>query len=441
MQLSSAIGNEECHLSGNKNFNVQLNGHLVRTNLSLELMAILIGKNPLLLFLFPFWIVKGNDYFIKKVLSKISINVASLPYNQEYLQLINKHRERGDSICLVAGSFTKIGEEVSKYLGVFDNVMMGPNPHSEWINLSNSNVTFSRKIKIWIKQLRIHQWVKNVLIFVPLFLSQQITHVNVIAVGIFAFLSFSLCASSVYILNDLLDLENDRLHHQKKNRPLAKGDIPISHAIIALFMLLIVSFSLAIYLLPLLFTLILCCYFTLTLLYSFRFKKMLLVDVFTLASLYTIRIIAGHEASGIAYSPWLLGFSMFIFLSLAFLKRYSELHNLKQSNQNLKIKGRGYLVQDLEQIRAFGVACGVTSILVLSLYITSDKVLLLYQFPERLLPACVPILFWICRLWFFANRGLMHEDPIVFAVKDRVSYYCAFFVFLVMMSAIGLKGH
>ena len=249
---------------------------------------------------------------------------------------------------------------------------------------------------------------------------------------------FSLCASGVYVLNDLLDVEADRRHATKRLRPFAGGDLPLPVGLAA-FPLLLGASAVVGWKLSWGFAAALGTYVVLTTSYSWRLKQVALVDVFCLTGLYTIRLIAGHEATGILYSFWLLVFSMFIFLSLALMKRFLELKEARQSNKT-DIKGRGYVPGDAELVASLGSSSGYLAVLVLALYVhshfvNSPEVTVHYQHPMLLLLICPVLLYWISRVWLIAHRGQMHDDPIVFALKDRVSYLAAALALVILWLA------
>jgi 4-hydroxybenzoate polyprenyltransferase len=290
------------------------------------------------------------------------------------------------------------------------------------------------RLRAFVQAVRVHQWVKNALIFVPLLTSHQVAEPNRFIASLLAFVAFSLCSSSAYVLNDLLDLEADRRHSRKKHRPFASGDLSIKLGLLAaplfLFAALALSFSL-----PFDFTLVLCTYFILTLAYSLWIKRLVMLDVIVLALLYTIRVIAGGMATGIHISNWLFVFSMFMFLSLALLKRYSELHNVANQAKEAD-KSRGYSVSDIEQLASMGSASGYMTALMLALYINSEDVRPLYAHPEFLWLICPLILYWISRAWLVARRGGMDDDPVVFAIKDKASYAVALLAAIIFVFAI-----
>jgi 4-hydroxybenzoate polyprenyltransferase len=282
--------------------------------------------------------------------------------------------------------------------------------------------------------LRIHQWAKNGLIFVPLAASHRLQEAHVLGDGILAFLAFSLCASSVYLLNDMLDLAADREHHSKCNRPFASGQLSLLFGLIAA-PLLIVAALLICTLLPAKFLAVLAAYYVATLAYSFGLKRVVMIDVLALAGLYTVRIVAGAAATDIPLSFWLLMFAIFIFLSLAIVKRYAELYVMRQQGK-LKAKGRGYQVEDIALLQSLGTASGYLSILVLALYVNSPDISHLYHYP-KLVWALVPVmLYWISRIWMQTHRGQMHDDPLVYALKDKVSLLTGVVAALVLWLAV-----
>lgn len=287
------------------------------------------------------------------------------------------------------------------------------------------------------KAIRIHQWPKNLLLFVPLVLAHKLTdQARLLEAGI-AFLAFSLCASSLYILNDLVDIEADRAHPVKKHRPFAAGHLKPRTGIFLGLVLLVASFALALQTLPPFFSRGLGLYLGFALAYSFYLKQFPIVDVFVLAGLYTLRIIAGAIAVNVIISPWLLAFSMFFFTNLAFIKRFSELRLMESINEQ-ELKRRHYTIVDLELIRIFGATCGFLSVLVFVLYVNDSKeILMLYQNPTTLWLVGPFLLFWISRLWLLANRGQMPDDPIAFTIKDPVSYAVGIVIVMIMSVATG----
>jgi 4-hydroxybenzoate polyprenyltransferase len=270
-----------------------------------------------------------------------------------------------------------------------------------------------------IRALRPHQWAKNSLILVPLLAAHRVSDPGSLLAGLLACAAFSLCASSVYLVNDLLDLEADRAHPRKSKRPFAAGDLSLLAGLALAPCLLAAAVIIAAFL-PQKFWLVLGTYYALTCAYSFALKGLVLVDALALAGLYTLRIIAGSAAVAVPLSFWLLLFSVFLFLSLAFVKRFAELEGLRRQ-QRLRAAGRGYHVEDLSLLQSLGTAAGYLSVLVLALYINSPEIEPLYSRPKVIWILCVLMLYWISRVWMMAQRGLMHDDPVVFALKDPQS--------------------
>lgn len=281
-----------------------------------------------------------------------------------------------------------------------------------------TDVLWNAGILTWAKALRVHQYVKNALVLVPVVTAHQFNRVAITS-ALVALVAFSICASAVYVLNDMVDLEADRQHPTKKNRPLASGAIKPWQGKIAIPILLGLAFASAAAV-SLKFTLALLSYLALTTAYSVSLKKKMLVDVVVLAMLYTIRVIAGAIAISVDVSAWLLAFSMFMFLSLALMKRYSELalridHNLPDPST------RNYKLDDLVIIGCLAVASGFNAVTIFALYISSPAVQQLYARPELLWLACPVLTYWIGRAIILAHRRMMNDDPIVFAIKDRIS--------------------
>ena len=282
------------------------------------------------------------------------------------------------------------------------------------------------------RALRVEQWVKNLLVFVPLLMAREVAEVGLYDDALVAFFAFSLCASAVYILNDLTDLEADRRHETKRHRPFAAGDLSASAGWTLGVLCVIVGAVLASRL-PLLFAVVLLIYLFVTTLYTFWLKHVPLVDVIILALLYTGRVIAGGAATYILPSPWILGFSLFFFLSLAFVKRYAELYALRK--RELSLKTRGYYPSDLELITIFGTVSGYLSVLVAALYINGDYAIGIYRHPALLWLVCPLLLYWVSRMWMLAHRGELHEDPVLFAIRDRTSWMVGLLLGFVLVVA------
>jgi len=464
---------------------IDLDGTLVKTDTLHEALVSLLKRQPLMLFRLPGWIRLGRAGFKQKLAALVPTDASLLPYDLEILGLIDQARSNGIKTCLVTGSDERVANAVAGYLGVFDEVFgsdgvnnLSGTGKAEFLErhygrgcftyagnaqvdmvvwksgghaiVCNNSDSFCRKVETLAKveavihpsgsfagnalrALRPHQWLKNLLVLVPLLTSHQLFAVRPMFHAMLAFAAFCCTASAVYICNDILDLDADRAHPRKKDRPWAAGELQIASAPMMIFALLLAAagFSLR---LPAGFSWILLLYLLLTLAYSLWLKRCMLVDVFVLAALYTIRLMGGGEASGIFLTPWLLIFSMFMFLSLALVKRYSEVYSVCNEEKAV-IKGRGYLAADLDQLAVLGTSSGFLSVLVFALYVTSPEVKQLYHEPVLLLLACPLILYWVSRVWIIARRGNMHDDPVLFALRDRISYLAAFGVAFIMLLA------
>ena len=466
---------------------VDLDGTLIKTDLLWESLVRLLKSNPFLLLLVPFWWARGRACLKARIAERTTVDPSILPYNRSLVDFLKTEKERGREIILVTASDTQLAAPVARYLGLFSEVMASDGKTNlrgktkgdrlasrfggkgfdyagnssvdlpVWsqareaivVNAASSladrarqrcevRQVFAREaswFNAFIMALRPHQWVKNLIIFVPLVTSHKLGDAHLTFAAALAFVAFSLSASGVYILNDLLDLEADRHHPNKQRRPFASGAVPLPAGLAASPLLIASGLALAASI-SLGFAFVLLLYLALTTSYSLRLKQIALLDVFCLAGLYTIRLIAGHEATSIKYSFWLLIFSMFIFLSLALVKRFVELRDARQSARE-GIKGRGYSLDDLELVASLGSSCGFMAVLVLALYANSLEVVGLYKTPMILLLVCPLLLYWISRVWLTAHRGQMHDDPIVFALKDPASYVVGGLTLAVLWIAAG----
>jgi 4-hydroxybenzoate polyprenyltransferase len=286
-----------------------------------------------------------------------------------------------------------------------------------------------------LRVLRVHQWVKNLLVFVPILLDHRLSEQDVLLRGAIAFLAFCLAASGAYILNDLMDLEADRHHPTKRERPFASSTLPAAFGLTFAPVLLLASIGIGATLLPREFLTLLLLYIVLTTAYSACLKRVAVLDVLLLAGLYTLRVLAGVAASGVRFSTWLLAFAMFLFLSLAFLKRHAELVALAPGAR-VTSRRRGYLTGDAQWLATMGSASGYLAVLVLAIYLNSDEVVVLYRKPAVLFLVCPLLLFWTGRMWLLAHRGQIHEDPIVASARDPASYIVAALVGLVLYAAL-----
>jgi 4-hydroxybenzoate polyprenyltransferase len=294
-------------------------------------------------------------------------------------------------------------------------------------------------LRLTARAVRVHQWVKNLLVFTPTLLAYRFLEPEPIGASLLAFLSFSFGASAVYVLNDLLDIEADRRHARKRHRPFASGELKTGYGLALIVVLFAASLALALAL-PLNFLLLLVLYFAVTTVYSLSLKQVVLVDILVLAGLYTLRIMGGSAASGVVVSEWLLAFSMFLFLSLAAVKRYAELLRFRADgpgSATATVARRGYMAGDTELVMQMGLSSGYIAVLVLALYITSHAVASSYERPAVLWFACPLMLFWVSRVWLLAHRGIVQDDPLSFAVRDPLTWLIAAIGGAVMLLARG----
>lgn len=466
---------------------VDLDGTLLSSDMLLETGMAFIRSQPLSC-LKPFlWMMQGKCVLKEKLAMATHIEVALLPYNADVLDLLKTEKLTGRQIILATATHHSIAQKIADHLELFDGVLASDektnlsahkkrdllvqlygkegydylgNSHDDltvWESARHAYIiepeygvekranklqktvhtikTSNSLLKDWLKALRVHQWMKNLLIFVPLLAAHKIGDVSLLFKTCIAFVLFGICASSVYLLNDLLDLADDRHHKTKKNRPFAAGRLSLKSGILAFPVLLIMAFAGAIFLLPLEFVGALSSYYILTLAYSFSLKRKMAVDVIALALLYTMRIIAGATALALTLTFWMLAFSMFMFLSLALVKRYAELRDARKKGHKEKTRGRGYYPDDLEMISSLGAAAGYLSVMVLALYIHDNVTIELYRHPQIIWMACPLLLFWITRIWVLTHRGEMHDDPVVFAIKDRTSLFVGALFCLVFWTA------
>lgn len=466
---------------------VDLDGTLIATDLLWEVVLELLRTRPALALRLPFWVLAGRARFKRRVAELVELDVASLPYRPDVLAYLREQKEAGRRVLLVTAAEERLARAVAEHLGLFDEVIasdgranlkgeaklrairerLGPG-RFDYVGDSAADLPLWRsaeralvvhpsrrlmdrvgrvcsphqvfrpegrggRLRGAVRAMRPHQWAKNLLLVIPLITAHRWSDPVALGRIATAFLAFCLAASSVYILNDLLDLRSDRQHPSKRLRPLASGQLPIPVGI-GLFVALLGGALGVAAPLPAAFLGLLAAYLALTTAYSTYFKRRLMVDVICLAGLYTLRILAGGAATGIVISPWLMAFSMFFFLSMAFAKRYTEL-DMMQGTEG-RIPGRGYMPADLDMIRSVGPASGYLCVLLLCLYVSSPDVLKLYSRPSLLWLLCPVLLYWISRVWFLAHRRQLPHDPVVFALRDRISYLAGVIVALILAVAI-----
>lgn len=459
--------------SGDRPLVVDLDGTLVATDLLAESVSAFLIASPGRALRLVQWLWKGRSLLKRELAARTEIDAASLPYREEVLQWLLAEHGRGRRLVLASASDRTLVQRIADHLGIFEeafgtddgvNLKAGNKRDllvqrfgdrgfdyvgnhlddlSVWeagniahvvgnesliakaASVSTVGKTFSQRylcLGALLKALRPHQWVKNVLIAVPLFTAQQLSDwVSVLNV-IIAIATFSLVASSVYVLNDIADVAHDRHHPIKRERPFASGRLSLVIGWLLWPALAVAGFGLAAAFLSWQYVIVLAGYFCATLVYTFWAKRKEIGDVIILSFLYTVRIVAGAIAISVPLSLWLLTFSMLFFLSLALVKRVSELSRLRAEGSSSleKARGRGYSSSDLELLSSYGVASSIGAVVVFSLYVDSLSTMM-YSTPE-LIWATVPVLLtWLMRVWLLAHRGEMNEDPIVFAIKDRSS--------------------
>jgi 4-hydroxybenzoate polyprenyltransferase len=400
---------------------VALEGCLIRTNLLHEGLLALVKSNALYVFKIIVWIRRGRAVLETEVAARTEINAASLPYDEELLDWLRSERFKGRPIWLFSTGGERYAGAVAAHLGIFERVLAAERGVYDHLvaQFEAHRPTRSDRLRPLLRSLRPHQWAKNMLIFVPILAAHRLGALPDVTHVILGFVAFCLCASAVYVLNDMLDLEADRQHARKRLRPFASGALPLSLGFVMIPSLLCPAIVIAA-LLDWKFAATLGAYLVLTLAYSLGLKRLVIIDINVLAGLYTLRVIAGAVASNTPLSFWLLFFSAFFFLSLALIKRYAELDSLRLRNQS-RAAGRGYDVTDLPMLEALGIAGGYLSILILGLYINSPGVTVSYTRPAFLWPLCALAAYWMSRMWMKTHRGRMHDDPVVFALRDRVS--------------------
>ena len=463
---------------------VDLDGTLIRTDMLHESAVKRFRADPLGMWRWPLWLAEGKARLKQRLSEGLEFDPAALPYNGPLLAWLEAQRQAGRRLVLCTASDQAVARDIAEHLGLFDEVMASDgatnlkadakaaalvqrfgargfdyagNDEADFpvwqkarraviVNAKGSveqrarqrfagATVFAREPagpRTWVRALRLHHWVKNVLIFVPLLAAHRWTDGTGWLNAFLGFLAFGLCASSVYLANDLLDLESDRHHPRKRRRPLAAGALSIGAAVVAAPLLVLAAYVVA-WQVNTSFVAWLTIYFALTCFYSLGLKRLILVDCLTLAILYTLRIIAGTAAAAVPMSFWALTFCGSLFLSLALVKRYAELL-VQMAAGREKAHGRGYVVGDAPVLRSLGVAAGYMAVVVLALYLNSPAVRQLYRTPELLALAVPIVVYWVSWIWLCATRGEMHDDPLVFAFKDRSSLVAGSLFALVMVA-------
>jgi 4-hydroxybenzoate polyprenyltransferase len=462
---------------------VDLDGTLIFTDLLWECIVRFVRNRPWQFYCLFVWAFQGRDILKRRLAERVEVDPGTLPYNEPLLEWLRAESNAGATLVLATASDEILAESIAQSLGIFDRVIgsspglnckgaiklrilerefpqgfdYAGNSRSDqplWdkcreaviVNAGRRTLqnaardrlitrvfpnTKRRIPAIW-HALRPHHWVKNLLVIVPVVTSHRLGDLTAVWSAMLAIFCFSCTASAVYVCNDLLDMDSDRRHKLKSRRPFANGDLPIWTGLLLSIGLLAIA-GVCARRLPVPLSLLLAAYFVASSFYSLYLKRVALLDVFMLAGFYTMRLLAGHFAASVAFSQWLLSFGMLTFLSLALDKRISELFNLKVASSDSQAHGRGYVAGDLESLSIMSVGSGFGAMLVLSFYIDSAKVRTLYEQPLVLWALFPLLLYWITRLAFLARRGEVHEDPLVFVAKDRVTYVIAFITALILI--------
>jgi 4-hydroxybenzoate polyprenyltransferase len=452
---------------------VDLDGTLLRTDLLWESLCCLAGQQPRMLLLVFVWALRGRAHLKRKLAENITLDAGPLPYNTAFIEWLLRQKHGGRPLILATASDEILARRVAAHLAIFDEVLASDgvrnlkgrikasvlhetfragfdyagNSGSDWHiwrecrqiiavdtpsgltrrlektgRLEQSFQSPHAGIAAWPRALRVHQWIKNVLIFLPIIAAHKASDPARIIPALIAFVAFCMVASASYLGNDLMDLASDRIHPRKKFRPIAAGDVPIPAALAISIALLIGGVALASLAGGKVVAFLIGAYAIASLSYSTTLKKIALLDIYVLSGLYTLRIVVGGEAGNVPLSGWFLSFSIFLFLSLGFTKRAAELHRVLLTKAPPQVPGRGYSTTDFAPVMCFGIASAFSAALVLALYMQSADVQALYRH-HQLLWAIFPLcLYWLTRVWLLASRGLLHEDPITFALKDRTTW-------------------
>lgn len=448
---------------------IDLDGTLTPTDTLVESVAQLVKRNPLNIFRVLFWLLfaGGKAEFKQRVAENVGFSAIRLPWREDFIAWLRSQRDSGRQIILATAAHESIATEVSRKLRLFDGVIAtngaanlkgaaklaaiqelvgdrfayagdsradlaiwGSASTAILVDVSRSTSKRAHHLaavekefiypaastRVWLRALRVHQWIKNVLLLVPMCAAFAFYDLKKDAMVLLAILAFSMAASATYIMNDIWDLASDRQHPRKRARPFASGELSLLHGVGVAFALLALAVILAWWISPQ-FGSMLLAYIFLTTWYSWTLKKYVLIDVIMLAMLYTFRVLAGAVATDIVLTPWLLAFCIFIFFSLALVKRCAELVTLRESGK-VGVHGRDYQVGDLAVLWPLGVGASLCSVVVFGLYIGTPGAAMQYANANVLWAVGIGLLYWISRLWIKTARGEMHDDPIVFAMRD-----------------------
>jgi 4-hydroxybenzoate polyprenyltransferase/phosphoserine phosphatase len=461
---------------------VDLDGTLLRTDLLWETLFDFLHHHPRRFPEVLVWLAKGKAHLKKRLAENTSLDVSLLPVNQPLVEWLQGQKSAGRRLILATAADELPARRVAARFGFFDEVLASDgasnlkgrnkavlltskyggafdyagNAASDWEiwrvcrriiavdtprwmtrrlqhsgRLASISIMPGNRVAVWSRALRVRQWTKNVLIFVPLIAAHKASDMQRLEPALVCFLAFCLTASATYLFNDLLDLAADRVHPHNKHRPLAAGDLSIAPAAAASVALFAAGITLAALAATRMVTALVVLYALASVAYSLRLKKTALLDVYLLSGFYTLRILAGGIAGNVPLSGWFLSFSVFLFLSLGFAKRAAELHRLAGA-ASPGVPERGYAATDFQPVMCFGIASAFAASLVLCLYLQSTEVQALYRHPV-LLWALFPIcLYWLTRVWLLASRGILREDPVGFAIADRTTW-CLVAVFAIIL--------
>lgn len=455
---------------------VDLDGTLIQTDLLFESANRYMRSTPIAALRMMGWTLEGKAALKARLADSVDLDVTALPYREDVLAWLREQRSAGRILVLATAADQRFADKVAAHLGLFDLVIgsdrtrnLGAGAKAAelvsrfgergfeyiadhradlavWDRAEVAHVvgtpelqaripvsipvghTFAPKpnpSRAVVKAMRPHQWAKNVLVLIPLFLAHQVSNLGAVQDALLAFIAFCLAASGVYVLNDLTDVDSDRHHHSKRRRPFASGEVSLLAGWALWPILLLASIVISILALPFGFTVSLVLYIALTCAYTFVLKRRAIIDVITLSLLYTLRLVAGALAIGVTPTFWLLAFSLFFFLSLALMKRYNDVVAARSKGDKGAISGRGYVHSDAEPVTSIGIAAGMVSALILALYINDPIVADSYATPMALWPLVPLLLYWVARVWLLVHRGAVHDDPIFFALRDRASWAVA----------------
>jgi 4-hydroxybenzoate polyprenyltransferase/phosphoserine phosphatase len=455
---------------------VDLDGTLLATDSLHELALGLAWQRPFDLLRLPGWLAGGRAHLKARLAERVALDPSRLPYRDEVLGALRAARAAGRPCVLVTAADQRVAKAVADHLGLFSEVLASDGAANlkgrhkaerlaerfgrggfEYLGDAAADLPVweaagaaslvapseglrrrvaaripvartlgarggaGSRLRAWLRALRVHQWVKNALLVLPLLASHRFDEPALWRLAALAFVAFSFGTSAVYVWNDLADLASDRAHPTKRRRPFASGELSVAAGLVAAPLLLGAALVLSAAALPARFAAVLGAYVAANIVYTFWLKRVAIADVVLLAAFYTLRVVAGGIAVAVVLSPWLLAFCLFFFLNLAFLKRYVDVRRLAEGTQG-RVPGRDYEAADLPLLAGMGLASGYLAALILALYVQSENVARLYRSPDLLFVATPLAAYWLSRMWLLAHRGRMDDDPVAFAVRDPVTW-------------------